>query len=104
MEHAYLIGVCTLCTFALIYDYTYAKFVDCLRKYTSSTKTVAKIPLIDSISLNILQALKSKFAKINERGVQKRSGVGEFPKLNKRGRRLLSTKRNLTERGRPKIT
>ena len=58
-----------------------------LREYTSGTQKVVKIPLIDSIYLNILQMLELKFAKIDKRGVQIRSeGLEKFPKINKRGR------------------
>ena len=49
--------------------------MDFLRKYTSGTEEVVKIPLTDSIYLNILQVLEFKFVKINKRGgVQIRSG------------------------------
>ena len=51
-------------------------FVDFLLEYPFCTQKVIKIPLIDSIYLNILQALKLNFAKINKLRVQIRSGDG----------------------------
>ena len=38
------------------------------QKVTESTQKVVKIPLIDSVYLNILQVLELKFDKINKRG------------------------------------
>ena len=54
----------------------YFNFVDFLQAYTSRTQNVVKMPLNDSICLNILQVLKLIFAKINKRGVQ--SGPKNF--------------------------
>ena len=64
-----------------------ANFVDPLRKYTSHTQKIVKIPLIDNICLNILQELNLKFAKTNKRdGPNKiRKGGKKIPKIDMRG-------------------
>ena len=64
-----------------MYASNQTNFVDFLQGYTSGTQKVVKNPLIDSIYLNILQVLKLKFAKINERGSQIRSGGGKISKM-----------------------
>ena len=58
-----------------MYAYNEANFVDFLQEYTSDIQQLVKIPLIDSTYL--------KFAKIDKRGGQIRSG--EISKINKRG-------------------
>ena len=66
-------------------------FVDFLRKYTSRTQEVVKVPFIGSIYWKLV--LELEFAKIDKRGVQIRSGsMKNFQKIDKRGWRLLSTK------------
>ena len=78
-----------------IFAYTYAIFVDFPRERTSRTQKLVRIPLLDSILLNILEVLKLKFSKIDKRGVLIRSEGWEiFQKFISRGGggRLLSTK------------
>ena len=44
------------------------KLIHFLQEYTSGTLKLVKIILIDSIGLEILQLLRSKFVKIDKRG------------------------------------
>ena len=50
-----------------------------LGQYSSSIHNLVKIPLIDSVILNILRLLTQKISQFNKRGVQLMSeGVGKI--------------------------